>query len=78
MTLAALIPPQLDTSTNVLCDRAAPASLLDSTIDGFDLVPSLFRHDLWQIGGSKGLLGGDTREISRRGKWGRRTRRRGI
>jgi hypothetical protein len=46
-TFLALIPSQLDTPADVLCDAAIPTSLVYGAVYGLYLVPPLVWDDIW-------------------------------
>lgn len=71
---AALVSFQRDTASQILGDVALPARLFNGTVDGFDLIPSLFRNNIWQICCRELLLGCDFRKIRRGGERRRRLR----
>ena len=52
--LAALIPAQLDASSQILRDTSIPTRLPNSAIDGIKLVPALFGHDFREVRGTQG------------------------
>jgi hypothetical protein len=62
--LSALVPAELNVPPDVFCDAPTPARLVDCAIYSFNLVPSLFWDDVWEIRGGISVSG----EESCRGK----------
>ena len=47
--MLALIPPQLDASTQVFCDATSPSCFVDSAVYGLNLAPTLCGNDIWEV-----------------------------